>query len=157
DNPKTAFYVERSNPLPSDSEWGDYSEKTTEKKVVIADLIEGTTEQIDLMNDIDEIGTPFYIEDEFLYFGTTLINKLEITKYNIAEKKVNDIMSVAINLVSVERDNINEAQIIEGKLYYIPTNNAEFTTEPSVVIIDLKKMETVYEGSLHLKNAKINR
>lgn len=157
DSPRTAFYVERFSPVASDSVWEDYSEKVTEKKVVIANLMEGTTEQIDIMNDIDEIGTPFYFEDELLYFGTTLINKLEITKYNIADKKVNDKMNVEINPVSVERDNINEAQIIDGKLYYIPTNNSEFTTEPSVVIIDLQGMEIVYEGSLHLKNGQISR
>lgn len=152
-----AIYSERIDLILEDEEIESYSEKKAEKMVAIYDLTDQSISKINLNKDIDNIGIPIYIEDQALYFGKVLINKLEITKYDIKKQQVEQEMDVNINVVNVERDNLYNATIIDGKLYYIPTHSSELTIEPSIVIIDLKEMKTIYEGYLKLKDGEITR
>lgn len=157
DRKKIALYAERTDLILDEEEGSDaYSEKVAEKKVVIYDLADQSVEQLDLINDFSDVGIPFYADDESIYFGTTLINELEIEKYNIKEKALEEELAIELNLTDVDRDNINSAKIDDGILYYMPTHHSDYTKEPSLVIVDLKKMEGIYEGYLRLKDGHVN-
>lgn len=156
DSSEVALYVERTDLTLQDKEIESYSEEVSEKRVIIYDLVDKSIEQIDLREDLDTGGTPFYFDDKSLYFGTSLINQLVIKTYNIKEQKIEEQLTVNTNEASIEHHSIIQAKVDNGKLYYTPIYSSESQTEPSIVIIDLKEMETVYQGYLRLQDEKIN-
>lgn len=160
---QVALYLEQVQFVYSDgedvvSEYEDtvnYEERTVAEGVILYDLANKTTEKMNLKEQFNNKAVPFYLDGHSLYFGTTLKNQITIEQYDLKTEKVTETVHLNINQAQFDNNNLLYANIIDGKLYYTPFYDTEYTKEQSVIIVDLNDMELMYEGLFQLKDGTI--
>lgn len=155
DSEVTIYMKQVAHIYSDENRVSDYEERAVTDKIVVYDLIDKTIDEIDLLKEFENVAHPFYTDEDSLYLGKTLINKLSIEKYNLKEGKITETIEIDTNISDVDQDNIVYSNVIDGQLYYVPLYDIQYTEKPSVIIVDLVNMESTYEGFLQLTDRVI--
>lgn len=148
-------YLDGEDVVNEYEETVSYEERTVVEEVIIYDLANKTSEKINLKEQFNNKTVPFYSDGHLLYFGKTLKDQIIIEQFDLQAEKVTETLDLNINQKQFDNDNLLYATIVDGKLYYTPFYDTEYTNEPSVIVVDLNEMELVYEGLIQLRDGTI--
>jgi len=121
------------------------------KDVILYNIETNEKEKLEI--DGLQIESANAVYDSTVYFINYTEENIEVTPYSIEEKKVGKPFKYPMP----KRDsgeNPPSAQVAKGKLYII---QPESKLESRILIIDLSKGETLYEGTIQLKTPPENK
>ena len=133
-------------PVEFDEESGNYNETGKLTNLIKYDIKSKHVEELPIPEN-EDIGIPFSLNGDQIYFASVEKNQLFLSIYNTETKKVTDKLEIDNINSYMSIYDIQQAEVEDGKLYFVPStqNVGEL---PSIVVVDLNNLTLDYIGQI---------
>ncbi len=99
------------------------------------------------MSENKDMGMPFTMNNEDIFFANVLNQKLEIARFNLKENKIikKAAFEVSANYLSIY--DIYQGLVSDGKYYFVPSTQ-EVSDASTITVIDLDSLTVDYLGKI---------
>ncbi|MEI3612112.1 hypothetical protein [Pseudogracilibacillus sp. SO30301A] len=138
--------VEYDEELEYDEEPEYYEEVGELTKLYIYNIKNKDVEEISI-SEKEDIGIPISKDGDQLYFANVKNNQLSLSTLNTKTKKVTDTLEIDDIKSYMSIDEIQQAEVKNGKWYFVPsTQNIEGFTP--IIVVDLSSLSLDYIGQI---------
>ncbi|WP_067726480.1 Kelch repeat-containing protein [Oceanobacillus damuensis] len=130
------------------NEWESYLEPT-EKDFIVYNLETNEREVLNLPEEIRDSANAVFVSDEKIYFAQEADGKPEILIYDFDTERIEAKQSFSI------QSPVSELVFnIKNDKLYITSSYMNMRTKATILILDLKTGETLYEGFIKMENPR---